>query len=94
MANGSDCNPDICEFESHFPLQFEGDSMLDIKEIRKNPDKFKQGLINRGNDPSVIDVVLEKDKNLRELKKTLDDLRHQQKEFSKWFYNENIKVAK
>ena len=61
-------------------------------EIRKDPNKFKQGLVNRGEDPVVIDNVLKMDAKLRGLKKRLDDLRHQRKEFSKQFYENNVRV--
>lgn len=42
--------------------------MHDIKDIRQNPDKYKQGLQARGKDPSTIDTLLEMDKQVRATK--------------------------
>lgn len=49
--------------------------MLDIKLIRENPDKFKQGIEKKGADPRLIDEVLEKDEKRRELIQQIDSLR-------------------
>jgi seryl-tRNA synthetase len=35
--------------------------MHDIKDIRTNPDKYREGLTKRGQDPGVIDAILELD---------------------------------
>ena len=44
--------------------------MNDIKDIRENPDKYRKGLIDRGQDPAEIDELLRVDKGAR-LSKTL-----------------------
>ena len=41
--------------------------MLDIRQIRKNPDEFKKRLGTRGVEPEKIDALLEKDKERRDL---------------------------
>lgn len=35
--------------------------MLDIKQIRKNPERFRKGLTNRGADATMVDQVIELD---------------------------------
>lgn len=39
--------------------------MHDLREIRENPDKFRTGLIRRGEDASVIDLILNLDEKRR-----------------------------
>ncbi|MEM0482380.1 MAG: serine--tRNA ligase [Nitrososphaerota archaeon] len=51
--------------------------MLDIKQIRQRPDYFKAGLARRGIDPSIVDIVIERDARRRDLIKRLQELRHE-----------------
>ncbi|MCS7145120.1 MAG: serine--tRNA ligase [Nitrososphaerota archaeon] len=51
--------------------------MLDIKQIRQRPDYFKAGLARRGLDPSIVDVVVERDARRRGLITRLQELRHE-----------------
>jgi seryl-tRNA synthetase len=44
--------------------------MSDIKDIRENPDKYRKGLSDRGQDPTQIDELLRVDKGAR-IAKTL-----------------------
>ena len=64
--------------------------MHDIKAIRKEPDRFKIGLMNRGDDPAKIDRVLELDAKVRKMKGELDELRRQKKILTKQFYIEHV----
>ncbi|MFA9563209.1 MAG: serine--tRNA ligase [Acidimicrobiales bacterium] len=57
--------------------------MLDLRAIRSDPDVARQGLIRRGDDPGVIDEVLELDRLQRALGSKRDDLRNQVKTLSK-----------
>ena len=57
--------------------------MLDIKQIRQNPDHFKNDLRNRGGDPGQIDKSLEQDQKRRELITRGDDLKQQRNQVSK-----------
>ena len=54
--------------------------MLDIKFIRENPKKVKQGCKKKQVDPSIVDQVLELDKKRRELIKKIEDLRKEHKD--------------
>ena len=65
--------------------------MLDIKQMRKNPEKFKQGLRDRGENPAVIDDVLALDVRLRELKTERDRLRHKVNKMTKRYYEKHVK---
>jgi len=49
--------------------------MLDIKFIRENPDKVKEGISKKGADSSLVDNVLDLDKRRRELIQQIDTLR-------------------
>jgi len=49
--------------------------MLDIKFIRENPDKVKEGISKKGADSSLVDNVLDLDKKRRELIQQIDTLR-------------------
>ena len=49
--------------------------MLDIRQIRKNPDEFKKRLGTRGVEPEKIDALLEKDKERRDLLVEAEDLK-------------------
>ncbi len=57
--------------------------MLDIKLIRENPDKIREGLKKRNKDPKLVDNFLVLDEQWRALTKKLDESRFQQNEFSK-----------
>ena len=67
--------------------------MLDIKEIRRDPDRVKNGLIARREDPFLIDRVLELDHKLRKLKSERDELRHQLKVASRKFYEDHKNLS-
>jgi len=67
--------------------------MLDIKEIRKNTDRVKNGLIARREDPLIVDRVLELDRKLRNLKAERDELRHQLKVASRKFYEDHKNLS-
>ena len=49
--------------------------MLDIKFIRENPDKVKEGISKKGADSSLVAQVLDLDKKRRELIQQIDSLR-------------------
>ncbi len=49
--------------------------MLDIKLLREEPEKVKQGVADKGVDPKLIDVFLALDARWRAIKKELDDLK-------------------
>ena len=49
--------------------------MLDIKFIRENPDKVKEGISKKGADSSLVAQVLDLDKKRRELIQQIDTLR-------------------
>jgi len=68
--------------------------MLDIKAIRKDPERFKIGLTNKGVDATVIDQVLILDKQRRKLIAELDEARCKKKALTKQFYEKNIKGKK
>lgn len=57
--------------------------MLDIKAIRKNPDEFKKKLARKGVNPETIDILLENDKNARDLMQKAEELKAKQNEVSK-----------
>lgn len=63
--------------------------MLDIKGIRENLEKVKDGLKKRGMDTKVVDDILVLDSELRRLKAERDELRHQKKVESRKFYQEH-----
>ena len=56
--------------------------MLDIKFIRENPDLVKKNMKKKFQDPKVVDDFLSHDKNLRLLKKKIDDLRSERNKLS------------
>ncbi len=56
--------------------------MLDIKLLREEPDKVKQGIAAKNADPKLVDVFLELDKKWRDLTLRLDNLRAEQKKLS------------
>lgn len=50
--------------------------MLDIKMIRKEPDKVKEGLFKRNMDPSIVDEIIKIDELRREYISKSDDLKN------------------
>ena len=72
-------------------LSAKGEIMLDIKEIRKDPERFKTGLTNKGFDATVIDQVLILDKQRRKLIAELEQARCEKKSLTKQFYEEYVK---
>ncbi len=48
--------------------------MLDIKRVRDNPDAIKEGLRKRGEAPNVVDEILRRDTELRQLKTTTEQV--------------------
>ena len=57
--------------------------MLDIRLIRENPDFVKQGLSSLGEDPAMIDNLLDIDAKRRELMTAIDELRAERNAVSK-----------
>ncbi len=57
--------------------------MLDIKSFREEPDKVRQALTNRNDDPSVVDRVLELDEKRRALLVEKEQLQARRNELSK-----------
>ncbi len=56
--------------------------MLDLKLIRQQPEVVREALRARGADPSLVDRVLEVDRQRRELLQTIESLRAEQKRAS------------
>ena len=59
------------------------DDMLDIRLLRENPQKIKDGLQRRGEDPDVVDKLIVLDIEIRKIKKELDELRKERNEISR-----------
>jgi seryl-tRNA synthetase len=57
--------------------------MLDIEFIRKNPDKIRKGVSEKQLDPSIVDRLLQLDKERRNLIKEIEKLRTKRNEISK-----------
>ncbi len=57
--------------------------MLDIRFIRDNPDALRQALINRQEDSTPLDEILELDTERRQKVTELEDLRHARKELAR-----------
>ncbi len=57
--------------------------MLDLKFLRENPDVVRASQVNRGEDPALVDQLLEADEARRDAIKTADELRSEQKAFGK-----------
>ena len=68
--------------------------MLDIKLIRENPEKVKEGLKKRQKNPQLVDDFLALDEQWRQLTKNLDNARFQQNQLSKERKIEEAKVLK
>jgi len=56
--------------------------MLDIKEIRKNPELYKEKILTKDSGANV-DIVLQLDDQLRELKANVENLKAKRNEYSK-----------
>ncbi|HIX02198.1 MAG TPA: serine--tRNA ligase [Candidatus Ligilactobacillus excrementigallinarum] len=56
--------------------------MLDIRDIRKNPDMYKERLGTRGIQPEQIDALLEKDQERRDLLVEAESLKKQRNDVS------------
>jgi len=57
--------------------------MLDIRLLRENPQKIKEGLRKRGEDSAVVDKLISLDLEIRKIKKELDELRKERNEISR-----------
>jgi seryl-tRNA synthetase len=57
--------------------------MLDIKLIRKDPEKVKEGIKKKGFDANLVDEILKLDKEKREILKVIESLRAQINKLSK-----------
>jgi seryl-tRNA synthetase len=49
--------------------------MLDIRLIREQPEAVKAGIVRRGDDPAIIDTILERDLRRRELLQEVEQLK-------------------
>ncbi len=56
--------------------------MLDIKLLREEPEKVKEGILKKGADPKLVDDFLKLDTAWRKITAELDNLRAEQKELS------------
>ncbi|MBI4057962.1 serine--tRNA ligase, partial [Candidatus Microgenomates bacterium] len=68
--------------------------MLDINFIRENPDKVKQGITAKGYDASLVDKVLDIDRERREIIQLIETLRARKNEAAKSRYVEKVKKIK
>ena len=57
--------------------------MIDLKLLRENPDVVRASQVNRGEDPSLVDQLLEADEQRRAAIQKADELRSEQKAFGK-----------
>lgn len=57
--------------------------MLDIKFVRENPEKVKEGIKNKGQDPQVVETLLGIDKRKRELLGEIEKLREERNHLGK-----------
>jgi len=57
--------------------------MLDIKLIRQNPEKVKEGVRKKGANPKIVDRLLELDEKRRKYIKNTESLRAEQKKLDK-----------
>lgn len=57
--------------------------MIDLKFLRENPDVVRESQRIRGEDPALVDQLLEADEKRREAIKSADDLRAEHKAFGK-----------
>jgi len=57
--------------------------VIDLKYLRENPDVVRASQVTRGEDPSLVDSLIEADEARRSAIKTADELRSEQKAFGK-----------
>ncbi|MHA2790015.1 serine--tRNA ligase [Corynebacterium sp. S7] len=57
--------------------------MIDLKMLRENPDVVRASQRNRGEDPALVDQLLEADESRRAAIQAADELRGEQKAFGK-----------
>ncbi|MDN6326282.1 MAG: serine--tRNA ligase, partial [Corynebacterium sp.] len=57
--------------------------MIDLKFLRENPDVVRESQRTRGEDPALVDRLLEADQRRREAISAADQARAEQKAFSK-----------
>lgn len=57
--------------------------MIDLKFLRDNPDVVRASQVTRGDDPALVDLLLEADEARRQAIKAADELRAEQKAFGK-----------
>ena len=57
--------------------------MIDLKLLRENPNVVRASQVNRGEDPALVDALLEADEKRRSAVQTADELRSEQKAFGK-----------
>ena len=57
--------------------------MIDLKLLRENPDLVRESQRTRGEDPALVDQLLEADRQRREAISAADQARAEQKAFSK-----------
>ncbi|MCT1556712.1 serine--tRNA ligase [Helcobacillus massiliensis] len=57
--------------------------MIDLRQLRENPDIVREAQKARRRDPATVDAVLEADAAWREKTRAFEDLRAEQKSFSK-----------
>ena len=57
--------------------------MINIELVRQNPEQVRKDLGRKGEDPKVVDVLIELDKKWREANQTLDHLRERRNVASK-----------
>jgi len=48
--------------------------MIDIRDLRDHPDKYRTGAANKNNDPALVDQLLDVDRQYREMATKLQDL--------------------
>jgi len=68
--------------------------MLDIKLLREEPDKVKEGIQKKGVNPALVDEFLALDATWRTLTKEIDDLRAEQKKLGEAKKIEEAKALK
>ena len=64
--------------------------MIDLKDLLKNPEKYKKNMIERNLDSSLIDEIIELKKRINSLIKERDDIRALVNKFSKTKPDEKI----
>ena len=57
--------------------------MIDLRLLRENPDRFRQGTADKGGDPELVDALLEADATAREARARLEDLTAEKNQLGK-----------